>query len=346
MQKEKLQKLWQEIQEINDSICSLRPINESLNKTLQERLRIEWTYNSNAIEGNTLTFGETAFFLREGLTSEGKPLKDFLEAKNHAEAIDVLEDLIHNKTPITEFFVKSLHGILLKGMGATVAKGRDGQYIQKKLYIGEYKKQPNHVLMANGKMHYYCEPVQVPGEMEKLLKWLYCEETQKLSSVEKSALLHYKFVTVHPFDDGNGRISRLLMNLILMQDGFPPCIIKNKNRRAYIHTLEKIRNGDPVENFVLFVAQELKESMVFMQKILSKKEVLINPFQTLNKEQRKDVIENSIGKTPISISQIEEIIPATKRATLKKDLKELLEEKRIEKTGEGRSVLYFGKQGG
>ena len=123
-----------------------------------------------------------------------------------------------------------------------------------------------------------------------------------------------------------------------------PCIIKNKNRRSYIHTLEKIRNGDSVENFVLFVAQELKESMVFMQKILSKKEVLINPFKTRNKEQRKDIIENSIGKTAVSISQIEEIIPSMKRATLKKDLKELLEEKRIKKSGERRTVVYFREE--
>jgi Fic family protein len=341
MKKEKFQKLWQEIQEINNAIHVLRPIDKDLNNTLQERLRIEWTYNSNAIEGNTLTFGETSFFLREGLTSEGRPLQDFLEAKNHAEAIDTLEDFIHDKTPITEFFIKSLHGLLFRGIDPVLTKGSDGKYIQKKLHIGHYKKDSNYVLMVNGKIHYYCEPLQVVGEMEKLIQWLSLKETQQLSVVEKAALFHYRFVTIHPFDDGNGRIARLLMNLVLMQEGFPPCIIKNKNRRAYIHTLEKIRDGASIENFVLFIAQELKESMIFMQKILSKKEVLLNPFQTLNKEQRKEIIKNSLGKIPISISQIEEIIPSIKRSTLKKDLKELLKEKRIKKSGEGRTVLYF-----
>lgn len=341
MKKEKLQKLWNEIQEINNSLNSLRPIDQNLNNTLQERLRIEWTYNSNAIEGNTLTFGETSFFLREGLTSEGKPLKDFLEAKNHAEAIDVLEDFIHNKTPLTEFFIKSLHGVLLRGMGSTIAKGAHKEYIQKPLHIGEYKKQPNHVLMANGEMHYYCEPLQVPGEMEKLMKWLSSEEVQKLPAIEKAVLLHYKFVTIHPFDDGNGRISRLLMNLVLMKDGFPPCIIKNKNRRGYIACLEKVRIEKDETPFLIFIAQELKESMIFMQNILSKKESLINPFETLNKEQRKERVENVIGKVQMSISQIEEKVPSMKRATLKKDLKELVEEEKIEKSGKGRTVLYF-----
>jgi len=203
MASKKLQKILLEIEEINNSIEEQRPLNENLNTVLQERLRIEWTYNSNAIEGSTLTFGETSFFLREGLTSEGKPLKDFLEAKNHAEAIDILESVVRDKPELTEFFIKSLHGILLKGMGDTVAKGADGKLINKKLHIGEYKKQPNHVLTASGQMHHYCEPLLVPDEMQRLLAWYNSEEAQKLSAIERGALLHYKFVTIHPFDDGN-----------------------------------------------------------------------------------------------------------------------------------------------
>jgi len=335
------QKLWEEIQTINEKINRLRPLDENLNDALQERLRLEWTFNSNAIEGNSLTFGETSFFLREGLTSEGRPLKDFLEAKNHAEAIGVLESFVREKKPITEFFIKSLHGVLMQGMEYTIAKGADGKHFHKKLHVGQYKKQPNHVLMANGKIHSFCEPLHVPGEMEKLIQWLYSKEANRLSVVEKAALLHYKFVTIHPFDDGNGRISRLLMNLVLLQEGLPPCIIKNKNRRSYIATLEKIRNGASVKSFLLFVARELKESMIFMQKILSKQEVLAHPFQLLNKQQRKEIIENVIGKKPLSISQIEAEISTIKRSTLKKDLKELLKEKRIQKSGERRGVLYF-----
>lgn len=343
MSNTKIQKIWEEIQAINKEIDTLRPLDENLSNLLQERLRLEWTYNSNAIEGNTLTFGETMFFLREGLTSEGKPLKDFLEAKNHAEAIDVLEGFIREKRPITEFFIKSLHGVLMQGMEYTIAKGLNGQYIHKPLHAGEYKKQPNHVLLKGGKMHHYCEPIQVPGEMEKLIKWLYSEETLELPLVKRAALLHYKFVTIHPFDDGNGRISRLIMNLILMQDGFPPCIIKHKNRRAYIQCLERVRRDKDEKPFLLFIAQELKESIIFMKNVLLKKEILVDPFEILSKEERKEILENSIGKKPISIGSIIKTFPSMKRATLKKDLNELIEEKEIETSGKGRGVVYFRK---
>jgi Fic family protein len=341
MNPKNLQILIKEILVINKRINLLRPLNENLNTVLQERLRIEWTYNSNAIEGNTLTFGETHFFLREGLTSEGRPLKDFLEAKNHSEAIDVLGLFIQEKTPITEFFIKSLHGVLMKEMEYTIAKGEDGKYIQKRLHVGEYKKQSNHVLLVSGEVHKYCDPLQVAGKMQNLLEWLYSPKTQKLSAIEQAALLHYKFVTIHPFDDGNGRISRLLMNLVLMQAELPPCIIKNKNRKAYISTLEKIREGADVDIFLLFIAQELKETMVFMEKILNHEEVISDPFRTLNKSQRQEVVEKTIGKKPLSISQIREKIPSINSSTLREDLKELLKKGIIQKSGQLKSVVYF-----
>jgi Fic family protein len=340
--KNELQKIIAEIEAINSSLQKLRPLNENLNAVLQERLRIEWTYNSNAIEGNTLTFGETHFFLREGLTSEGRPLKDFLEAKNHAEAIDVLADTVREKPPLSEFFIKSLHAILLKGVETTIAKNMNGEYIQKKLHAGEYKKQPNHVLLSSGEFHKYCDPLLVPDEMQKLLKWFNSEETKKLSAIEKAGLLHFKFVTIHPFDDGNGRISRLLMNLTLMQSGFPPCIIKNKHRKEYINILEKIQHGkDTVESFLIFIAREMKETMIFMERVLEQKEILADPFKSLNKAQRLEIVENTIDKDPLSISQIQEKIPSIKHATLKKDLRELVDQKKIQKTGQWKNVVYF-----
>lgn len=337
-----LQIILSEIEEINNSINTLRPLDENLNAVLQERLRIEWTYNSNAIEGNTLTFGETSFFLREGLTSEGKPLKEFLEAKNHAEAIDVLETAIQEKPPLTEFFIKSLHGILLRNMGPTIAKGANGKYIQKELHIGEYKKQPNHVLRSSGEIHHYCDPLLVPDEMQKLLDWFNGNEARRLSSLERAVLLHCRFVTIHPFDDGNGRISRLLMNLTIMQGGFPPCIIKNKHRKEYIDILEKIQHeGASEEEFILFIAREPKETMLFMQKVLLKEEVMIDPFKKLNAVQRREVVERSITKTPLSISQIRERLPSINPSTLREDLKKLLKEGKIKKSGRLKSVLYF-----
>jgi Fic family protein len=235
---------------LKSNIDRFKPHDENLNQLLQERLRIEWIYNSNAIEGNTLTLGETSFFLRESLTSDGKPLKDFLETKNHAEAIAALETIISGNEPLSEFFIKSLHGVLLKGIDFTHAKHALGKLVKKPLHVGAYKTQPNHVLTVSGKIYHYVDPLHVKDEMEGLLKWCNDPETQKLSAIEKAALFHYRFVKIHPFDDGNGRLSRLLMNVILMQAGFPPCVIKNKNRKRYLTALEQADETGDHDHFL------------------------------------------------------------------------------------------------
>lgn len=252
-----------EIQVLQHKINSCRPLSPSLENAITSKLKLEWTYNSNALEGNTLSLGETAFFLREGLTSEGKPLQDFLEAKNHAEAIEALEIFITEKKELSEFFIKSLHSILMQGISSTPAKSSDGKNIQKKLHAGEYKKEANHVLTLSGKIHKYCDPLQVKNEMENLLTWLQTET--KISGIEKAILFHYKFVKIHPFDDGNGRMSRLLMNLLLMKEGFPPCIIQNTQRRKYIESLEIADTTGNTEIFCIFVTSQLLETLQMIE---------------------------------------------------------------------------------
>src|SRR3989338_526691 len=136
--------VMKELKKIDDlqaKIDNFRPFSKELLALWQERLRIDWTYNSNAIEGNTLTYGETAFFLREGLTSEGKPLKDYVEAKNHAEAIDGLYEIINRKREITESLIKELHAVLMKDIEFTYVRGADGNLIKKPFHPGAYKIQ-------------------------------------------------------------------------------------------------------------------------------------------------------------------------------------------------------------
>lgn len=329
------------IDKIRLKIDTFRPFSDNLQKTLQEQLRIEWTYNSNALEGNTLTLGETAFFLREGLTSEGKPLHDYLEAKNHAEAIDRLQDILKRKQPITESLIKTLHGVLMKGEEFTVAKNQYDQLIRKKLHVGEYKKQPNHVLTLSGKIHQYTDPIHVHDEMEKLLHWL--ESSQQVHPIERAALFHYRFVSIHPFDDGNGRMSRLLMNLLLMQAGYYPCIIQNAHRRKYIQTLEQLDSGAESSLFIHFVAQELLATQQKVVEILQGKSVTLTQATThLNVVERTERIMHVLRTSthPLSIGQIIELLPELKRPTLKKDLQQLVAQKRIRTQGKGSGVLY------
>lgn len=328
----------QKVKLLKQQIDNLRPLNVSQEKALQERLRIEWTYNSNAIEGNTLTFGETLFFLREGLTSEGKPLKDYLEAQNHSEAIEGLEEILKSERPLTESVIKELHAVLMKGMQFSMAKGGQGQLIQKKIHVGKYKMLPNHVLTMSGKIHHYTEPLHVKEEMEKLLEWLH--SAKNLEPIEKAAVFHYRFVAIHPFDDGNGRMARLLMNLILMKAGYPPCIIKRIHRKIYLEMLATVDQKKTFEPFIEFVAKELFETLEMMFSILEGKEKAIEEVRTFNRVERENLIINLLGNEELSVGQIHYKLSQIPRPTLKSDLKKLVKAAKIKRKGRGKGVLY------
>lgn len=328
------------IEEIQNGINAHKPFSKEILKLWQEKLRIDWTYNSNAMEGNTLSYGETAFFLREGLTSEGKPLKDYIEAKNHAEAIDYLLDVIKGDREITEGFIKELHALLLKDIHFTYAKGSNGQLVKKPLNAGKYKMLPNHVLTISGKIHKYADPIHVKDDMEELMKWFNKEKT--LNIVEKACIFHYKFVAIHPFDDGNGRMARLLMNLILMKAGYPPCIIKNVNRRKYLANLELIDLEKKYQSFIEFICEELLSTQKTMLDILEGKEDLSENYsRTMSRYDREERIVALMGEKPISISCIIEKIPQIKRPTLKSDLMRLVKTKKIQRNGVGKGAVYL-----
>ncbi|HEY0826922.1 MAG TPA: Fic family protein, partial [Bacilli bacterium] len=223
--------MFADIDKLKEVLESKRPVDGSLMKTIAQKFREEWTYHSNAIEGNTLTLQETAFFLREGLTIKGKTMQEHLEVINHAEAIDFLQEALQHRK-INEGLIKELHAIIFQGV--KVERNHIG---------GLYKTKDNHVLTPSGVIHNYTPFMQVPTEMEKLINWY--EENALISHpIELSALFHYKFVSIHPFLDGNGRVGRLCMNFILMKYGFPPAIIKQENRLDYYLALEASDQGD------------------------------------------------------------------------------------------------------
>jgi len=250
-----LKKLLGEIDLSQIKINSLKPLQAEIWATIQEKLRIEWTYDSNALEGSTLTRGETYFFLREGLTVEGKPFKDFLDARNHAEAVDYLYQIIKDERPLTPGLMKEFNHLLLSGITYTEAINEMGQKVKKPATPGEYKRLPNHVLQADGTIHHYVEPLQVPAEMEALFHWIQ-EALIDKHPVVVSAVAHYNLVRIHPFDDGNGRGARILMNLILIKKLYAPAVIRTKQRRAYLETLALADQGN-LGPFTELVARSL-----------------------------------------------------------------------------------------
>lgn len=257
VQTPELQSLLQRAEELKARIDQLKEREEigDLWETIQRKLKIDWTYNTNAIEGSTLTLGETLFFLQQGLTVEGKPLKDFLDARNHAEAVDFLYEVVVRKLPISTSLIKQINALLLLGITSTPAVDQFGQRVKKPATPGEYKKLPNHVIQPDGTIHRYTDPIQVPSEMEQLVHWINAN-IDLLHPCLVGAIAHYNMVRIHPFDDGNGRGARILMNLILLRKHYPPAVIRVEERRTYIHALKQADEGD-LSDFITFVAQSL-----------------------------------------------------------------------------------------
>ncbi len=254
----KIRDILEKVTLLNKQIQEHKNIDPELWKTIQKKLKFSWTYNSNAIEGNTLSEGETIFFLEYGLTVEGKPFKDFLETRNHAEAIDYLMEVIKDDREITESLIKELNALLLSGVKSTEARNEQGQKVKKPATPGLYKKLPNHVLQLDGTIYYYVEPIHVQTEMENLCSWIH-SNIDKFHPTITCAIAHYNFVRIHPFDDGNGRGARILMNLILMKKKYPPAIVRNERRRHYIESLSAADKGN-LEPFILFIGESLVQT--------------------------------------------------------------------------------------
>ena len=206
-----------------------RPLTEGEVERLNEEFVVEYTYNSNAIEGNTLTLRETDLVLR-GLTIDKKPLKDHMEAVGHKEAFEYVSELVKNKVPISETIIKQIHFLVL-------ADKKDDR--------GVYRRVPVRIM---GAYHQPVQPYNIETEMEKLLQ-NYLESTEHI--VTKLARFHIEFEGIHPFIDGNGRTGRLLVNLELMKAGYPPIDIKFTDRITYYDAFDeyyKNNNLSAMEN--------------------------------------------------------------------------------------------------
>lgn len=188
-----------------------RPLTEGELERLNEEFVVEYTYNSNAIEGNTLTLRETDLVLR-GLTVDSKPLKDHLEAVGHKDAFDFVRELVKENAPLSEHNIKQIHYLVLA---------------DKKQDRGVYRRVPVHIMGAH---HEPAQPYLIEPKMEQLLQE-YKDDTEHI--ITKLARFHIEFEGIHPFIDGNGRTGRLLVNLELMKAGYPPIDIKFKDRMKY-----------------------------------------------------------------------------------------------------------------
>ena len=236
-----------------------RPFDTNLVKNLEEWFRIELTYTSNAIEGNTLSRAETALVVEKGLTIGGKSIIEHLEASNHAAALDFIKEQIKLKpSDLKEKDILKIHEIILDRIDKENA--------------GIYRRVPVRI---SGSAVVLPNPRKVQDLMDEFFKWLKKED--KMHAVELAAEAHYRFVTIHPFIDGNGRTARILMNMILMMKGYPPAIIRKNDRLAYIKSLEKPQlvngEGDSKNDHFKLIASAVDRSLnIYLRAIEGKTE--------------------------------------------------------------------------
>lgn len=229
------------IDSLKEYIDQHRPFSKGLANSLHEKLIVEWTYNSNAIEGNTLTLSETKVVL-EGITIGGKSMVEHLETINHREAILFVEELISNKEPLSEWNIKNIHALIFKEIDNNNA--------------GKYRTEN---VVISGAKHIAPKYYEVGDLMQKLIVE-YQNEWGGFHPIIRATLLHGEFVKIHPFIDGNGRASRLLLNFELMKNGYPPIIIKNEERAEYFDVIDLAHTTMNYEPFIELVSKLMIES--------------------------------------------------------------------------------------
>ena len=232
--------MLKEVDVQKEQLSALRPLPEEALKKIQDALDIEYTYESNRIEGNTLTLQETALVVNEGVTISGKSMREHLEAINHAEAISYIKDIAKQDIEISERTIKEIHALILHGIDRENA--------------GRYRTVP---VMISGSTHMPPQPYLIEKQMEDFILRFKQMEAEKVHPVLIAAYLHDELVRIHPFIDGNGRTSRLLMNLYLLRHGYVIITLKGSNdaKVNYYKALEKSHTEQLPEDFQKLVVE-------------------------------------------------------------------------------------------
>ena len=225
-----------------ERLDQLRPLATKALANLEHYYDIELTYTSNAIEGNTLSPVETTLVIEKGITVGGKPLKDHLEALDHYDAIRYVRELARQETPITESDVRNLHKLVI---------GRSAPEI-----AGRYADLPRYVRTETGR-HNFPPPAEVPPLMADFAAWLRTAP----NTPDTAFTSHRRLADIHPFNDGNGRTARLVMNLVLMRGGYPPVAVRPEDRLEYIRSLQEEQSGGSAESFNALLYRRLDATL-------------------------------------------------------------------------------------
>ncbi len=249
------------IVKLKAQLDSLRPLKPELEQKLMTSYKVFWNYNSNNPEESPLNFEESRDFTLTGKVSNPKEFHKFYSQRGHNEGIKIIEHAVKDNTPLTEELIKKLHVAVIKEANDYLMSLPINKDKKLKIYAGKYKTIKNLVKTRTGDTFNFALPVETPHRMEELLKWY--NEVDKLEKFSKFFLavnFHYKFLCIHPFDDGNGRTARLLMNYILMKDGFPPVILRKEEKINYLLAIQQSDRGS-IYPLIEFLGNNLVKSL-------------------------------------------------------------------------------------
>jgi Fic family protein len=272
---------------------SLRPLDQDTLERLHDEMRLLHTFNSNAIEGNTLTLSETKLVLEEGITVGGKTLREHLEATNNAAGYDLVVRLAREQAPINHVTVQQVHEVVTRGILESA-----GRYRTRNVRITGAVRSPTdwqHILR----------------EMDELFADI---SRNDRDVVEMTAYFHHRFVEIHPFVEGHGRVARLLGNLYLLRNGYPPVVLDHKNRQNYYRALREADNGDLVP-FTMFIARAVNDTLTHYLAVAGGDDTLI-PLSGLAKVSpySQEYLSLAARKSLLDATKIDDVWHTSRRA--------------------------------
>ena len=344
----------------------LQPLDEKLERDINQQFIIDFNYNSNHMEGNTLTYGQTKLLLLFGDVMGNARMQDYEEMKAHNVGLELMKSMAVNKERmLAEVFIRELTKIILVRDFYKTSPDGDSRY---KIKVGTYKTRTNSVITPTGEIFDYASPEETPSLMSDLLKWYCCEEKQgRLKIEELAALFHYRFIRIHPFEDGNGRIARLIVNYILLRHNYPMIVIRTDDRDKYLETLHKcdlltgkipsdganasLDQVKPLIDYIAAILEKKLETLIRFVKgeisdFIEAEDTTINTDTdvSVNVSVKSKIIEILTQKPDITIKEMARILSVTER-TIYRNIDNLKTENLIERVGSDKTGYWKVKAG-
>ncbi|MBX7171324.1 MAG: Fic family protein [Pyrinomonadaceae bacterium] len=253
--------LLKKVDKLRADLESFFPLRSEIEEKILQKIRLEWNFNSVAGNENSLSLDETKALILHGTTKGNKPLKDYIEMKIHNDTISWMFEIATLDFSLTESLIKQIHESILLEPYEVESFTKDGKPILKMIEIGKYKQTPNNSYRQSGKIIEFATPEETPQKMKELIEWFAVEShKEKVNPIVLAAEFHYRFIKIQPFDDANGRIAKILTNLILMRHNYPPIVFKNSDKTLYNFALQQA-DYDKLDPFIDFIARNLVSSL-------------------------------------------------------------------------------------